>query len=154
MITAKPLSRRSLLRSTGVSLVLARVDAMQEPAAYGVGALIEGSGMVRIPAGEFLMGSDYGNADEAPAHRVNITREFEMSKFEVTQAQWRTVMTNPHSKAGGVHATDEGAQATNNPSHFTGDSLPVDSVSWDDVQVFLRRLNARDDSHTYRLPTA
>src|SRR5437762_9921602 len=144
MITSKLFSRRSLLRSTGMSLVLARVDAMQEPAAYGVGALIEGSGMVRIPAGEFLMGSDYGNADEAPAHRVSITRDFEMSKFEVTQAQWRTVMTNPHSKASGVQPTEEGAEASNTPSHFKGDSLPVDSVSWDDIQVFLKRLNARD----------
>ena len=126
---------------------------MQEPAAYGIGALIEGRGMVRIPAGEFLMGSDLGNTDEAPAHRVSITRELEISKFEVTQAQWQTVMTNPHSKAGAVHPTEEGAQASNSPSHFKGDSLPVDNVSWDDIQVFLKRLNARDSKHTYRLPS-
>jgi hypothetical protein len=76
-----------------------------------------------------------------------------MSKFEVTQGQWQTVMTNPHSKSGAVHATEEGAEANSTPSHFKGESLPVDSVSWDDIQVFLKRINARDPKHTYRLPT-
>lgn len=152
-IVPRLFSRRTLLRGGGAALLLPRMDAMQESAAYGVGALVEGSGMVRIPAGEFLMGSDFGNADEAPSHRVRIGHDFEMSKFEITQAQWKTVMTNPHSKAGGVHPTEDGAEASNSPSHFKGDSLPVDSVSWDDIQVFLRRLNVRDGKHTYRLPT-
>lgn len=153
MIGVKPFSRRDLLRSACISLAVARAEAMQDASAFGVSALVEGSGMVRIPAGEFVMGSNYGGTDEAPAHRVNITHEFEMSKFEVTQAQWQTVMTNPHSKAGAIHPTEEGAEVSNAPSHFKGESLPVESVSWDDIQVFLKRLNARDSKHTYRLPT-
>jgi formylglycine-generating enzyme required for sulfatase activity len=40
-----------------------------------------------------------------------------------------------------------------NPSHFKGDARPVESVSWNDVQKFLARLNARNDGHHYRLPT-
>ena len=40
-----------------------------------------------------------------------------------------------------------------NPSHFKGAPLPLESVRWDDIQVFLARLNARDHDHTYRLPT-
>ena len=109
--------------------------------------------MVSIPAGEFQMGSAGGEADEGPVHRVRISRDFEIGKFEVTQAQWETVMLDPHAKAGAVRTTPEGATVGSNPSYFKGASLPVESISWDDIQVFLARLNARDRDHTYRLPT-
>ena len=122
-------------------------------AAYGLTALLDGSGMVRIPAGEFRMGSAAGEPDEQPVHRVRISRDFEIGKFEVTQAQWETVMLDPHAKAGAVRTTPEGATVGSDPSRFKGASLPVESVSWDDIQVFLARLNARDREHTYRLPT-
>lgn len=72
------------------------------------------------------------NTDENPAHEVTITG-FVISKFEVTQALWKQVM-------GG------------NPSRFKGDSLPVENVSWDDVQMFLKRLNMLTGKN-YRLPT-
>jgi len=52
----------------------------------------------------------------------------------VTQAQWRAVM-------GG------------DPAHFQGDDLPVEQVSWDDAQEFIRRLNKLDPGKGYRLPT-
>jgi formylglycine-generating enzyme required for sulfatase activity len=88
---------------------------------------------VRIPAGEFQMGS--GNSgDESPVHRVKISRDFEMGKCEVTQAQWQAVMGN-------------------NPSHFKGDNLPVEEVSWNDVQEFIKKLNQADSKYQYRLPT-
>jgi len=87
---------------------------------------------VAIPAGEFMMGSD--SFDEKPRHRVRITKRFEMGKYEVTQAQWKAAM---------------GA----NPSTFKGDDRPVETVSWNDVQEFLKRLNATDDGYRYRLPT-
>jgi formylglycine-generating enzyme required for sulfatase activity len=93
---------------------------------------------VRIPAGEFQMGCSPGDtacdADEKPAHRVQITKAFEMGKYEVTQAQWEAVMGT-------------------NPSKFKGADRPVESVSWDDAQEFLKRLNARQDGYRYRLPT-
>jgi formylglycine-generating enzyme required for sulfatase activity len=62
-------------------------------------------------------------------------RNYEMGKFEVTQAQWRAVMGN-------------------NPSRFTacGDNCPVEQVSWNDVQEFLQKLNAKTGKN-YRLPT-
>ncbi len=59
---------------------------------------------------------------------------FEMGKYEVTQGQWKAVMGN-------------------NPSSFSdcGDNCPVDSVSWNDVQVFLQKLNGTSGKQ-YRLP--
>ena len=60
---------------------------------------------------------------------------FKICKYQVTQAQWKTVMGKD-----------------NNPSHFKGDDLPVDSVSWDDAQEFIKKLNAKTGKH-YALPT-
>jgi len=147
------LLRRRFLAGAAAALALPRLSAQQEPAAYGLTALLDGSGMVPIPAGEFRMGSAGGEADEAPVHRVRIGHDFEIGKFEVSQAQWETVMLDPHAKAGAVRTTPQGATVGSNPSHFKGASLPVESVSWDDIQVFFARLNARDREHTYRLPT-
>jgi formylglycine-generating enzyme required for sulfatase activity len=92
------------------------------------------AGFVGIPAGEFMMGSDTGSAAEKPAHRVRISQSFEMSKYEVTQAEWEAVMGN-------------------RPSYFGGDRRPVEQVSWDEAQEFIGRLNALDDGYAYRLPT-
>ncbi|MFL6214136.1 MAG: formylglycine-generating enzyme family protein [Blastocatellia bacterium] len=89
---------------------------------------------VRIPAGEFMMGSDTGSDTEKPAHRVRISQPFELGKYEVTQAEWEAVMGN-------------------RPSYFGGDRRPVEQVSWNDVQEFIGRLNALDDGYAYRLPT-
>lgn len=108
----------------------------------GVSALLDGSGFVKLSAGEFEMGSTNGNPDEQPVHKVRITRAFEIGKYEVTQEQWDVVMRDPHSRGVPVR-----------PSHFRGEGFPVEKVSFDDVQDFLRRLNLRDDKHNYRLPT-
>lgn len=81
-----------------------------------------------------MMGSNNGGNAEKPAHQITITRPFYMGKYEVTQAQWQAVMGN-------------------NPSHYKGDKLPVEQVSWDDANTFIARLNARNDGFTYRLPT-
>src|SRR5688572_10735614 len=89
---------------------------------------------VKIPAGEFLMGSDNGEDNEKPAHRVVISRGFEMGKYEVTQAEWEALMGS-------------------NPSKFKGTDLPVEQVSWDDAQSFIKAMNARNDGYEYRLPT-
>jgi formylglycine-generating enzyme required for sulfatase activity len=72
-------------------------------------------------------------SDERPQHQVSI-RPFYLMTTEVTQQQWEELMGN-------------------NPSHFAGDSLPVESVSWDSVQAFIRKLNARNPGKGYRLPT-
>jgi formylglycine-generating enzyme required for sulfatase activity len=79
--------------------------------------------MVLVPAGSFTMGSNE-ETNEQPMHTVAITQPFVMGKYQVTQAQWQAVM---------------GA----NPSGFASDlNRPVDTVSWDDCQEFIRTLNA------------
>ena len=94
-----------------------------------------GMELVLIPAGEFQMGSNNRNGDEEPAHSVRISRPFYLSKYEVTQGQWQAVMGS-------------------NPSWFTGEpTRPVERVSWDDIQIFLQQLNAREIGTGYRLPT-
>lgn len=138
----------TVLFATG-TLAQTPASNQQEEKAFGLGALLDGSGFVRIPAGEFLMGANNGNDDEKPAHRVRIRQSFEMSKFEVTQAQWEAVMSRPPE----AHSRPGSRTANVNPSYFKGPNLPVENVSWDEVQQFLRALNARDREHEYRLPT-
>jgi len=96
-----------------------------------------GMDFVLIPAGEFQMGSNAETvfANEKPVHTVRISRAFYLGKYEVTQGQWQAVMGN-------------------NPSRFKGDAnLPVENISWEKAQEFIRRLNARENGVVYRLPT-
>ena len=92
-----------------------------------------GMKFVRIPGGTFVMGSNDGDNDEEPVYQVTI-RSFQMMTTEVTQVMWKAVMSN-------------------NPSNFKGDNLPVEKVSWNDCQDFIRKLNQRDTGKNYRLPT-
>jgi len=93
---------------------------------------------VLIPAGRFTKGRllyEFGKHDyEDP--QVEISKAFYMGKYEVTQGQWRAVLGN-------------------NPSYFKdcGDDCPVESVSWHDVQEFISKLNQREGTDKYRLPT-
>ncbi len=106
-----------------------------------------GMEFVFVPAGIFPMGSHrysiYGN--EAPIHEVRIGNPFYFGKYQVTQGEWKKVMTPNLWKAilGGT-----------NPSHFKGnDLLPVELVSWNDCQDFLKMLNEMDKDVVYRLPS-
>ena len=93
---------------------------------------------VLIPAGTFMMGSPDSDPDaddnEKPAHQVTLSQDFYLGKYPVTQAQWEAMM---------------GA----NPSEFKGAARPVETVSWDDVQAFMQKLNERGGADHYRLPT-
>src|SRR5262249_36779136 len=75
------------------------------------------------------------NADEKPTHRVQISKTFEIGKYEITQAQWESVMGS-------------------DPSTIKGPDRPVETVSKNEVHDFLNRLNAQNDGFHYRLPTA
>ena len=92
--------------------------------------------MVYVEGGTFTMGatSEQQNPedDEKPTHRVSLS-SFYIGKYEVTQALWKAVMGS-------------------NPSNWKGDNLPVENVSWNDCQTFLRKLNAMTGKN-FRLPT-
>jgi formylglycine-generating enzyme required for sulfatase activity len=94
--------------------------------------------MVRIPAGEFVMGSkpgsEYHQESEAPAHKVHINHDFYLGKYEVTQAQWMAVL---------------GA----NPSTHQNDlNRPVENAGWNKSQTFIKALNKLGHG-TFRLPS-
>jgi formylglycine-generating enzyme required for sulfatase activity len=100
-----------------------------------------GMEFVLIPAGTFTMGSPDSDTNaednEKPAHQVTISQPFYMGKYEVTQAQWKSIMGT-------------------NPSELKGDNHPVETVSWEDVQQFIRRLNKQEKQASgtlCRLPT-
>lgn len=93
---------------------------------------------IQIPAGEFEMGSLshennwYNN--EQPVHTVKIKKSFYLGKYLVTQKQWVEIMDS-------------------NPSKFRGDDRPVDRVSWNNAQEFVKKINEKEGTDKYRLPS-
>jgi formylglycine-generating enzyme required for sulfatase activity/uncharacterized Tic20 family protein len=95
------------------------------------------SNFVLVRGGSFIMGCTSEQRGcfeiEKPVHRVTVGSYY-LSRYEVTQAQWREVMGN-------------------NPSEFWGcEQCPVEQVDWNDIQEFLLRLNDITGQN-YRLPT-
>jgi formylglycine-generating enzyme required for sulfatase activity len=104
--------------------------------------------MIRVPAGEFVMGDDRGEEDERPAHRVRLSA-FCIDASEVTQESFQALMGR-------------------NPSRFVAPERPVDQVSWHDAVQYCNVRSLREglspcydpdtldcdfDAHGYRLPT-
>ena len=93
--------------------------------------------MVKVDGGTFTMGATLEQGsdvldDEKPAHSVTLSTYY-ISETEVTQELWQEVMGS-------------------NPSYFKGSRRPVERVSWEDSQEFIRRLNQRTGKN-FRLPT-
>jgi formylglycine-generating enzyme required for sulfatase activity len=80
--------------------------------------------MVPVEGGPFLLGG---------THAVTVP-DFEIGKYPVTQKQWQEIMGN-------------------NPSHFKGEDLPVENVSWNDAKAFIQKLNERFPGRHFRLPS-
>ncbi|MCK4665059.1 MAG: formylglycine-generating enzyme family protein [Bacteroidales bacterium] len=92
--------------------------------------------MIFVKGGTYQMGSNKNN-DEKPVHTVTVS-DFYIGKYEVTQKQWKEIM---------------GASTSlSNSSRFKGVHLPVEKVSWNDIQLFLQKLNTKIGEN-YRLPT-
>ena len=87
--------------------------------------------LIFVKGGSFMMGSNEYER-EKPIHKVTVS-DFYIGKYEVTQKEWQEIMGN-------------------NPSSFKGDDLPVETVSWNDVQEYITKLNAKTGKK-YRLPT-
>lgn len=155
--------RSALTLMLGMTLMAATVDASNlKKSAVTENPSIQpfprtnsiGMKFVKVPAGTFEMGRacresdgkdayknclDEGRRDETPGRRVTLGA-FWIGQYEVTQAQWSGLMEE-------------------NPSYFNsvnmgGSTLnfPVESVTWQQIQIFIRRLNAREGEQ-YRLPT-
>ena len=98
-----------------------------------------GMEFVLIKPGTFMMGSsadEPGRDDDETQHSVTLTKNFYIQTTEVTQGQWRKVMGN-------------------NKAYFrdSGEDYPIESVSFDDCQEFIRKLNKQENTNKYRLPT-
>ena len=132
-------------RAEAASKRAAATKAASEEARRSAEAVIDGMEFVWVPAGEFRMGSRSSEAfdNERPRTRVRISRGFWLGKYEVTEGQWEAVMGKDPSTSYG------------NPSvHYgCGPDCAVVGVSWDEVQEFIDRLNARSIGARYRLPT-
>lgn len=123
-----------------------------------------GMEFVRIPAGSVLMGKfqptcpaeggkvewtpedfvvcrELAKRDARPGFTVEIRRPFYMARYEVTQAQWKKVMGSNPSVFQGNKVKDD------------ADLHPVDSVTWQDAQAFIKKLNAMEQTTVYRLPS-
>lgn len=90
--------------------------------------------MVYVEGGSFMMGSDDKEAynDEKPVHKEEV-ESFQIGKYEVTQKEWKIIMGH-------------------DPTYFNGDNLPVESVSWNDCQEFIKKLNLLTGLN-FRLPS-
>ncbi len=101
--------------------------------------------MQPIPGGTFWMGSPATEAErdinEGPQHQV-VVAAFQMGKFPITQAQWRSVAALPK--------IDRSLSLY--PAEFEGDDRPIEQVSWHDAIEFCHRLS-RHTGHHYRLPS-
>lgn len=103
--------------------------------------------MVYVKGGYFFRGCDdkkYNDPEfdnEKPVHRVNVS-SFAISKYEITQGQWRTLM-------GILPPAYNGADYINKDC----DNCPVVKVNYADVQEFIKRLNEKYPGKNYRLPT-
>ena len=113
-------------------------NSVQQKADYDNDNIDLGGGVtmqfVLIHPGSFQMGSENGQVDEEPVHKVTITKPFYLGRYLVTQEQWERVMGS-------------------NPSHFKDPKRPVEEVSWYDCQKFLTKLNEKAPGHNFRLPT-
>lgn len=122
---------------------------LTQPSPDRIEASFAGIPFVFCPAGTFMMGRTPGEegsyVNEDPQHPVTFAQGFWMSKYEITQAQWRAVTGD-------------------NPSHFQGanaggentDQRPVEQVSWNDIAGpggFLEKLNAANPGMNFRLPS-
>ncbi|WP_013323743.1 formylglycine-generating enzyme family protein [Gloeothece verrucosa] len=124
------------------------ISRPQKQAQYFLENLSQGIAleMIVIPSGTFLMGaaegekSSYTDSDK-PQHSVSVN-SFYIGKYPITQAQWRVIASLPKIER----------DLNPDPSHFKGDDLPVERVSWYEAQEFCARLT-QYSGKKYQLPS-
>jgi formylglycine-generating enzyme required for sulfatase activity len=149
-VSVSNLAKQVALEPFTFEVVIIRADGRQtqKQTASSLKEPLEGNitlEMVYIPAGRFLMGSPEAEAGrdvhESPLHPVDIS-PFLMSRFPITQAQWRAIAALPKIKR----------SLNLYPADFEGDDRPVEQVSWYDTIEFCARLSQKTGHH-YRLPS-
>jgi formylglycine-generating enzyme required for sulfatase activity len=125
-----------LLGAVNIVLIQSDVRAQsEEPIPSTYKDTVTGMEFVWVEGGCYSMGDNFGDGsfDEKPVHQVCVDG-FYIGKYEVTQGQWHEIMRY-------------------NPSMFKkGDRNPVEQVSWDDTQEFIKKLNLLHRMH-FSLPT-
>jgi formylglycine-generating enzyme required for sulfatase activity len=125
-------SQELVSRLIGVEVAVSRSESegrsVEKPAQKETIAksTIDSLGMVfvLVEGGTFQMGDMAGGGEETPVHSVTVS-SFYLGKYEVTQRQWVALMGS-------------------NPSHFKGDNLPVEQVSWFEAVEFCNRLSVKE----------
>ncbi|GEM_PF-445268 len=127
--------------AAGVALLMIVILAILIPGGKtpamkpGIVSLLSDDSYVKVQKGKFKMGTENSaDPEEKPAHLVELTRDYQIGKYEVTQAQWMAIM-------------DE------NPAQQRGDTKPVTHVIYRDIYEFIAKLNAQDAKYSYDLPT-
>lgn len=154
--------RQRLAQSTALVLILGILFTAVLTGKSGENEALPGIEMVRIPGGEFMMGSETGEPDQRPRHRVHVDT-FYLGRTEVTVAQWRSFaresgyMSWEEQGHGGLIQTPQGLKIKpdanwKNPYIPQDDNHPVVLVSWKDAQIFCRWLSKKT-GQDYRLPT-
>ena len=92
-------------------------------------------------AADYARCAELAKQDATPGFLVTIKKPYYIGKYEVTQGEWKKVMGSNPSVFQGSKVTDD------------ADRHPVDSVTWNDAQAFVRKLNAMEKTKSYRLPT-
>jgi formylglycine-generating enzyme required for sulfatase activity len=132
--------RTGTIALTFFCLFLLSADPVHALFGFGEKTRTNSMGMefVLIPAGSFYQEVDIVNEfnEKLYSPKMIVSKPFYLGKYEVTQEQWAAVMGS-------------------NPSHsiHRGRTNPVSGVSWDDAQEFIKRLNAKEGTTRYRLPT-
>jgi formylglycine-generating enzyme required for sulfatase activity len=114
-----------------------------------------GMEFVKVPKGKSWLGGGSGVVGEhgvEPVRGVEIAQDFYLGKYEVTQEEWQKVMgKNPSSFV----RTGEGKDSVKDVADADLGRFPVEGVSWDDCQEFIKRVNERTEETgwVYRLPT-
>jgi formylglycine-generating enzyme required for sulfatase activity len=104
---------------------------------------------VRLPKGTFYMGWD---GTKGSAEKTEIKEDFEIAVHDVTQGQWQAIMGNNPSY---FSRKGNGRNSVLDISDEELKLFPVEQVSWDDVQAFIKKLNEKERGrgYLYRLPT-
>jgi formylglycine-generating enzyme required for sulfatase activity len=97
-----------------------------------------GMEFVLTPAGEFMMGSPEDEEgrenNEGPVHKVTIENAYYLGKYEITREQWFEVMGDTSS-------------------NISKPNYPIVDISWYEIQNFIKKLNEKEETNKYRLPT-